>query len=110
MSEISIDIEVLSHLIKHCQEGIEKCFERIEKLEDMARERANLINYKSYLQLSDRIFSLEKSIENYRGYKTPHKCPVCDGIGISRNHLFLIEGEIADVRCICCEGKGAVWG
>lgn len=42
--------------------------------------------------------------------KTPHKCPVCDGIGIN-----CLIGEFrslpikADI-CQSCEGKGIVWG
>lgn len=34
--------------------------------------------------------------------KTPHKCPVCDGLG--KATLF------RDGICIPCEGKGIVWG
>lgn len=44
----------------------------------------------------------ELSQDNHKLRKTPHKCPLCDGCGVS--------GELALAYCQACEGKGIVWG
>lgn len=45
--------------------------EKIIKLEELAKERAHLINYKSYLDLGDRIAILEREIVDIKIYSHP---------------------------------------
>ncbi len=85
--------------------------QRLNKLEELAKERAHLINYKSYLDLADRITKLESHFSgDYQliaSKLTPHKCPVCDGAGGIKHPL---TGLVAPATCHGCEGKGIVWG
>jgi DnaJ-class molecular chaperone len=51
----------------------------------------------------------EKYQKNIKG-RTPHKCPVCDGVGVN-----VVIGEVRGLpiksdKCPSCEGKGIVWG
>lgn len=84
--------------------------DRIEKLEEQQKERDNLINYKSYLNLVDRIGALENFINKHWSSKRhePHKCPVCDGSGRYKLATAQCDSDIVD--CHSCEGKGIVWG
>lgn len=45
--------------------------ERIEKLEELSKERAHLINYKSYLDLVDRIGIIEQELVDIKIYSHP---------------------------------------
>lgn len=112
---------------------IEKLTDRIEELEDFEGRLPTLI--KSFQMILDinikrvdelerwqkvaiekniediqRIRKLEKNISQLLSshkmvYKTPHKCPVCEGSG---NKLYLIAQETHE--CHACEGKGVLWG
>lgn len=65
--------------------------------------------------MNERIDQLEKHILETRiqfidqlgNDKTPHKCPVCDGKGNSKQE---VEPRILKLEfCNTCEGKGIVW-
>ena len=75
--------------------------ERIEKLENLEKERAHLINYKSYLELADSIKELQE-----KSSKKPHKCPICNGAGKANHSL----NGLLICKCHSCDGKGIVWG
>lgn len=83
------------HLIEHAQEGVEKCFERIESLEGHLKQYHELM-------LGTCPIELEKTIRANMHGKIPHKCPVCEGMG-----GFL---STEPNTCHACEGKGIVWG
>src|SRR5271166_6123615 len=110
-------------------------YTRIEKLEELAKERAHLINFKSYLALEDRIKILEdytKELEvqiniiralggrPFIKDKKPYKCPVCDGKCEFLNETLLPGARLTKRQrqdatgcydmCMPCEGKGIVWG
>jgi len=94
-------------LIKYAEEGLEKCFERIEKLE------AKLIEIEKHFSGDYQLISTKL---------TPHKCPVCDGrIKILIDPSTPLSGIQAmfgkrDLNgmyyedCNACESKGIVWG
>lgn len=43
--------------------------------------------------------------------KKPHKCPVCDGIGMVKSYMGIKDiSGCAGFECNACEGKGIVWG
>lgn len=43
--------------------------------------------------------------------KKPQKCPVCEGMKVHKRMLSH-DGQLITIEenCICCEGKGVVWG
>lgn len=48
--------------------------------------------------------------EQYKNRKSPHKCPVCEGIGINCDIGEIRGLPIKSDKCHSCEGKGIVWG
>jgi len=43
--------------------------------------------------------------------KKPHKCPVCEGMRTHKKMLMHADQMVwVEDNCICCEGKGIVWG
>lgn len=93
---------------------------RLIKLEELAQERAHLINYKSYTDLSDRIEKLEKENKKLRLDGNLCARDIQEDFG---NKLKQIETEINIVRalgsrafhpkrpheCPVCEGKGLIF-
>lgn len=60
-------------------------------------------------EISNYISRFEDDIHDLQVFKsaklkTPHKCPVCEGLGGTK-----ISGTI-DEECHSCQGKGIVWG
>ncbi len=102
-------IEGIQQLIVHAQEGIEKCFERIERLE---LDHLDKLSPYAYVTLNTKLQELETEINTVRALGSrafhpsrPHKCPVCDGRG-----KLWPQGTIGYDRCEPCEGKGVLWG
>jgi Zn finger protein HypA/HybF involved in hydrogenase expression len=97
------------HVHKSCQidENI-KISRRVDEVEKFQRERAHLINFKSYLDLSDRVTKLENDKVNKNPYKYPYKCPNCHG---SKHIMEEVEPRVLKMKmCPTCECKGIVWG
>lgn len=44
--------------------------------------------------------------------KTPHKCPVCEGMGKLNDEYCTpnSQGQSKVVNCHACKGEGVVWG
>lgn len=78
---------------------------RISKLEKHKDNQFLEEVIKSYAQTQLSIVRLEEMVrELEERKKTPHKCPVCDGIG------FYWPENCVRQDCTPCEGKGIVWG
>lgn len=95
-NSLNPNISALNHLVEHAQEGIEKCFERIEELEKLTTElNESLLEFEGSdyderitdlenSQIEKRLIAcehnchslwkknknIEKALENYREYKT----------------------------------------
>lgn len=44
--------------------------------------------------------------------KIPHKCPVCNGVGLVPYGFYLAIGSTTDItpeKCRSCNGTGVVW-
>ena len=121
------DLYEMAYQIEHLYDGIEKCFERIEKIDDflLIRDKINktimdrLENLEGYMETEDRITASDVLFKIDDIYKSiavmqnqdrtkvrPHKCPVCD-VGI---RLQPGSGGLGLSYCKTCEGKGIVWG
>ncbi len=70
----------------------------------------------NYKILSDCMVKLDKKIDELdlipNPERKPHKCPVCEG---RKTHVSLATNKAGDKafveeNCICCEGKGIIWG
>lgn len=111
--QIERQIININNLLLHAQEGIEKCFERIEKLE----KSLNLTD-KNSIHILGKINKLEQSSPG----KKPHKCPVCDGTlrnmvdpnkQLSFGEKVLLKRDsngIPYFDCLICNSEGIVWG
>lgn len=133
--EISPETRAIHELFKHIEsltkksherhalqtEENQKVSKRLDELEEQSKERAHLINYKSYLALSDKIEDLESRIKECERFqditheqykfvikKKPHTCPACNG---NVTKIYKITSDLSTQEyCISCEGKGIVWG
>lgn len=96
-------------LIAHSQNGIEKTFERIEKLEE-PKDCHLAADVKRLEKTLDDLITKIADIGNYcyREKQTPHKCPVCEGSG--RYRLATAQRLDDVIDCRTCDGKGIVWG
>jgi hypothetical protein len=114
--------------LKYTQDGIEKCFERIEKIEELNKQcmdanplaeiekkfkkiEDDMNHIPSFAYIDYQITVLREAINVIRASyskehspKQPHKCPVCDGFG------GMIVAGVFDQGCNACKGKGIVWG
>lgn len=89
---INILQERLSDLEKWTRKDEDRIYDRIKKIEETIKSMTELPN-----------------VYWTKYNKSPHKCPLCDGIGCG------IIGEIKELPiktdcCHGCEGKGIIWG
>jgi DnaJ-class molecular chaperone len=94
--------EVQTWIMKHEKEGQEYGNELEERNKKITNQLSQMNISLNYI-LSD----LEVGYRN----KKPHKCPVCDGAGMTNclTNSFIKYDE-KNVICKSCEGKGIVWG
>lgn len=79
--------------------------EKLEKERDLGMERIKRLEEKWHDMVSmPNIFWAKYN-------KTPHRCPVCDG-NKTHKRMMMQAGQMVWIEdnCICCEGKGIVWG
>ena len=97
--------------INHTQDGIEKCFNRIEKIE------GDLNHVPSFEYIDEKLKKLENKIEAIGDIsdainrmielaqdtdeKKPYVCPLCKGEGTPIHYAM---------TCTVCDDKGIVWG
>lgn len=80
--------------------GIE---EKLHYLQNYIYDSLESITEKVYFKFDEIERKLKESA------KTPHKCPVCDGIG--KGVIGELRGlPIKTEKCHTCEGAGIVWG
>ena len=94
--KLSQNINALENSIENLYDGIEKNFERIEKLE----KKEVHICISHYSEIMEEINKLKKLISVD---KKPYRCPVCDGTTI-------VDTKTGYEVCNACDGDGIVWG
>lgn len=112
----------IQHEIKfeEWDKGMVKIVERLNKLEEEIEINDDSCE-DAYFELKNSIDSLtemykELSLKHVKLIdielnKTPHKCPVCDGIGMVKSYMGIKDiSGCAGFECNACEGKGIVWG
>lgn len=114
------------------RESLDKCFERIEilenqdyleQLEGFNRLSENIEIIEGHLfsdgGVIERIEKLESVVELAfkvetfkKDFKTPHKCPVCDGNGRVSLDKPLVKDNATffSISCVPCKEEGIVWG
>jgi hypothetical protein len=120
------DLENISSEVRliACEQNYPSLWKRIEKLE---KENNHLLSFDGILELEGRINEIEPIVKQifewftHNNMKTPHKCPVCLGIGnIYMDGLCSAQEFMAGWKnnaagigykdCNSCKGKGIVWG
>lgn len=113
--KLQFRIDYLEGMAKASTEAEGVLFKRIEKLE--SSQLTQQLDPQVWKFITERIDGLETEINTVRALgsrafhpKKPHKCPVCDGLGVN-----CVVGEIRGLpiksnQCHGCEGKGYLWG
>lgn len=96
LSNINLHYQ-FSNKYDHVIDGIEKLFEKIEKLEE---------NIKHYSSSIDTLWECIRDLSSKNSEKKPCKCPVCGGSVDIRNHL---TGLIVPAVCQSCKENDLLW-
>lgn len=110
IDELKKEIKEISNYECHNRALIDAVFAEIKELDKICINNLSAWNLSDIISRLDKLEQMQKDILNapnliWAKYnKTPHKCPICDGLG---KQLYLIAQQVQ--ICKPCEGKGIVW-